>query len=76
MNRLSFSRTQILILLSVWLTFLVEFCNAFILVFCYAYPQRGFALYCKDGAQHISAFYFGYAFNSIAGWYLSRQNWL
>ena len=72
MNRLSFSRTQILILLSVWLTFLLSFVML-ILVFCYAYPQRGVAFYGKDGAQHISAFYFGYALTVLPGGILADK---
>ena len=52
---------------------LVEFCNALILVFCYAYPQRGFAFYGKDGAAHISAFYFGYALTVLPGGILADK---
>ena len=60
MNRLSFSRTQILILLSVWLTFLLSFVMR--LSWASVMPILNEALHftAKMGAQHISAFYFGY----------------
>ena len=60
MNRLSFSRTQILILLSVWLTFLLSFVMR--LSWASVMPILNEALHftAKMGSQHISAFYFGY----------------
>ncbi len=56
MNRLSFSRTQILILLSVWLTFLLSFVMR--LSWASVMPILNEALHftAKMGAQHISAF--------------------
>ena len=35
--------------------------------------QRGFALYAKDGVQHISAFYFGYALTVLPGGILADK---
>ena len=68
MNRLSFSRTQILILLSVWLTFLLSFVMRACL-WASVMPILNEALHftAKMGAQHISAFYFGYALTVLPG---------
>ena len=73
MNRLSFSRTQILILLSVWLTFLLSFVMR--LSWASVMPILNEALHftAKMGAQHISAFYFGYALTVLPGGILADK---
>ncbi len=73
MNRLSFSRTQILILLSVWLTFLLSFVMR--LSWSSVMPILNEALHftAKMGAQHISAFYFGYALTVLPGGILADK---
>lgn len=52
---------------------LVEFCNALILVFCYAYLNEALHFTAKMGAQHISAFYFGYALTVLPGGILADK---
>ena len=73
MNRLSFSRTQILILLSVWLTFLLSFVMR--LSWSSVMPILNEALHftAKMGSQHISAFYFGYALTVLPGGILADK---
>ena len=73
MNRLSFSRTQILILLSVWLTFLLSFVMR--LSWSSVMPILNEALHftAKMGAQHISAFYFGYFIMPIPAGILMKK---
>lgn len=73
MNRLSFSRTQILILLSVWLTFLLSFVMR--LSWASVMPILNEALHftAKMGSQHISAFYFGYALTVLPGGILADK---
>ena len=73
MNRLSFSRTQILILLSVWLTFLLSFVMR--LSWASVMPILNEALHftAKMGSQHISAFYFGYALTVLPGGILADR---
>ena len=73
MNRLSFSRTQILILLSVWLTFLLSFvmcCPGHLL--CLSSMRRCISQ-LRWGSNIFRPFYFGYALTVLPGGILADK---
>ena len=75
MNRLSFSRTQILILVSVWLTFLISFVMRLSWASLMPIVNEALSFTPQMGTAYLSAFYMlcHYGFTR---WYLSGSHWL
>lgn len=73
MGRLNFSRTQLLILISVWLTFLISFVVR--LSWSSVMPIVNEALHFTPqmGTSYLSAFYFGYALAVLPGGILADR---
>lgn len=67
MNRLNFSRTQILILLSVWLTFLISFVVRLSWSSVMPIVNEVLQFTPQMGTSYLSAFYVGYAIAVLPG---------
>ena len=67
MGGIRFSRSQILILVSVWLTFLLSFVMRLSWASVMPIVNDALNFTAKMGSQHIAAFYFGYALTILPG---------
>lgn len=73
MNRLSFSRTQILILVSVWLTFLISFVMRLSWASLMPIVNEALSFTPQMGTAYLSAFYMGYAIMVLPGGILADR---
>ena len=73
MNRLSFSRTQILILVSVWLTFLISFVMRLSWASLMPIVNEALRFTPQMGTAYLSAFYMGYAIMVLPGGILADR---
>lgn len=73
MGEIRFSRSQILILVSVWLTFLLSFVMRLSWASVMPIVNDALNFTAKMGAQHIAAFYFGYALTVLPGGILADK---
>ena len=73
MGGIRFSRSQILILVSVWLTFLLSFVMRLSWASVMPIVNDALNFTAKMGSQHIAAFYFGYALTVLPGGILADK---
>lgn len=73
MGRLNFSRTQLLILISVWLTFLISFVVRLSWSSVMPIVNEALNFTPQMGTSYLSAFYFGYALAVLPGGILADR---
>ena len=73
MSRFGFSRTQILILVSVWLTFLISFVMRLSWASLMPIVNEALSFTPQMGTSYLSAFYMGYAIMVLPGGILADK---
>lgn len=73
MSRIGFSRTQILILVSVWLTFLISFVMRLSWASLMPIVNEALNFTPQMGTTYLSAFYMGYAIMVLPGGILADR---